>query len=73
LSTGVGLVINGLELLEKKELRQSGNYRIEEPVAETEVEESTEEEVPPVKAPKAKDRGIGFLHRFKEFFETEED
>jgi hypothetical protein len=66
-------VINGLELLEKNELRKSGNFKIEEPVAETEIEETKEEEVPPVKAPKAKERGIGFLQRFKEFFETEED
>jgi hypothetical protein len=73
LSTGVGLVINGLELLEKNELRKSGNYIIEQPVAETEIEQKFEEEVPPVKAPKAKERGVGFLQRFKEFFETEED
>jgi cell division protein FtsA len=73
LSTGVGLVINGLELLEKNELRKSGNYIIEQTVAETEIEQKFEEEVPPVKAPKAKERGVGFLQRFKEFFETEED
>jgi hypothetical protein len=54
-------------------LRKSGNYIIEQTVAETEIEQKFEEEVPPVKAPKAKERGVGFLQRFKEFFETEED
>jgi cell division protein FtsA len=70
LSTGVGLVINGLEKGSKFEAK----------VVETEITDTVEPQIEeqsepkaPEKAPKAKDRGIGFLQRFKEFFETEEE
>jgi cell division protein FtsA len=70
LSTGVGLVINGLE----KGSKYEGKV-IEAEITDTvepEIEEQIEPKAPE-KAPKAKDRGIGFLQRFKEFFETEEE
>jgi cell division protein FtsA len=70
LSTGVGLVINGLE----KGSKYEGTV-IEAEITDTvepEIEEQIEPKAPE-KAPKAKDRGIGFLQRFKEFFETEEE
>ncbi len=70
LSTGVGLVINGLEKGSKYEAKV-----IETEITDTvepQIEEQSEPKAPE-KAPKAKDRGIGFLQRFKEFFETEED
>jgi cell division protein FtsA len=70
LSTGVGLVINGLEKGSKYESKV-----IETEITDTvepQIEEQSEPKAPE-KAPKAKDRGIGFLQRFKEFFETEED
>ncbi len=70
LSTGVGLVINGLE----KGSKYEGKV-IEAEITDTvepEIEEQIEPKAPE-KAPKAKDRGVGFLQRFKEFFETEEE
>ena len=70
LSTGVGLVINGLE----KGSKYEGKV-IEEEITDTvepEIEEQIEPKAPE-KGPKPKDRGIGFLQRFKEFFETEEE
>jgi cell division protein FtsA len=70
LSTGVGLVINGLE----KGSKYEGKV-IEAEITDTvepEIEEQIEPKAPE-KGPRPKDRGIGFLQRFKEFFETEEE
>ena len=70
LSTGVGLVINGLEKGSKYEAKVIETDITD--AVEPQIEEQSEPKAPE-KAPKAKDRGIGFLQRFKEFFETEED
>ncbi|MFZ4785408.1 MAG: cell division protein FtsA [Flavobacteriales bacterium] len=75
LSTGVGLVIDGLERMEKNEIRSSNVSRASRIEEEDSLNEttSTEVEEPQVEQPKAKERRISFLQKFKEFFETEED
>jgi cell division protein FtsA len=65
LSTGVGLVINGLE----KASLQQGNEPIAETVAAHDKQESTS-----IKARQRDNRGpAGFLSKIKEFFDQEED
>lgn len=65
MSTGVGLVISGLDKMSKLDSSLKYEARMEE--------EKVDEEIIEDKSPKVKERGPSFLQRFKEFFETEED
>lgn len=77
LSTGVGLVIDGLERLERNETRSSNLNRVSKLEDETQAEATAtandvEVEEPETK-PVVRERRVSFLQKFKEFFETEED
>jgi cell division protein FtsA len=77
LSTGVGLVIDGLERLERNETRSSNLNRASKLEDESQAEATAtandvEVEEPETK-PVVRERRVSFLQKFKEFFETEED
>ena len=77
LSTGVGLVIDGLERLERSETRSSNLNRVsrmeEETHEETTATSNEVEAEEPEAKPIVRERRVSFLQKFKEFFETEED
>ena len=77
LSTGVGLVIDGLERLERSETRSSNLNRVsrmeDEAQEETTATSNEVEAEEPEAKPIVRERRVSFLQKFKEFFETEED
>ncbi|MFO0360009.1 MAG: cell division protein FtsA [Flavobacteriales bacterium] len=74
MSTGVGLVIMGIEELEKNGKRTvvEEASKEETPTA-TAPQDSIEQEEKIEKAPKAKSRGFNFLQKVRDFLETEDD
>jgi cell division protein FtsA len=74
MSTGVGLVIMGIEELEKNGKRTVVEEAPkEETPTGTAPQDSIEQEEKIEKAPKAKSRGFNFLQKVRDFLETEDD
>ncbi len=74
MSTGVGLVIMGIEELEKNGKRTVvGETPKEETPAAAAPQDSIEQEEKIEKAPKPKSRGFNFLQKVRDFLETEDD